>query len=402
LPDGTKVAFSSDRRFKRNYLIRVAEVASGELTAWTSAAADDSAIASVSGTGGLATVTMRTPMKRPCAVYAAVLAALILAACTSKPPAGVAAKVNGRAITYSELEKTFQTQPQPSEGSNEDQVMSSKLELLNSLITSEIMLQRAEKSGLTAVDADVDTEFNKMKAPYTKEEFEQKLKDRHMTADDLKAQLRRDLTVNKLVNKEITSHITITDADVTNFYNSNKAMFNLAEPQIHIAQILVTTAPDPNVRNLKSSKAQNDREAKAKIEDVENRLSRGEDFAMLAQNYSEDPNTAPNGGDMGLIPESNLDRASPELKRLVLSLQPGVPSKPIQTQYGYQILKVISREPAGQRELNDPRVQQNIREMLLNRKTQLLQSAYIEVARDQAKIENYLAGSIVENAGKGK
>jgi peptidyl-prolyl cis-trans isomerase SurA len=333
----------------------------------------------------------------------AVAAVLALAGCkSSKPPAGVAAEVNGHAITFSELEKTFQTQQQPSEGSNEDQVMSNKLELLNSLITSEIMLQRAEKAGLTAVDADVDTEFNKMKAPFTKEEFDRKLSERHMSADDLKAQLRRDLTVNKLVNKEITSHITITDSDVANFYNTNKAMFNLAEPQIHIAQILVTPAPDPNVRNLKNNKAQNDKEARLKIEDLEARLARGEDFAMLAQNYSEDPNTAPNGGDMGLIPESNLDRASPELKRLVLSLQPGVASKPIQTQYGYQILKVISREPAGQRELNDPRVQQNIREMLLNRKNQLLQSAYIEVARNQAKIENYLARTIVENAGKSK
>jgi peptidyl-prolyl cis-trans isomerase SurA len=341
-------------------------------------------------------------MKRPCAVYAAALAVLTLAACGSKPPAGVAAKVNGRAITYVELDKTFQTQTQPSEGSNDDQVMSSKLELLNSMITNEIMLQRAEKAGLTAVDADVDTEFNNMKAPFTKEEFDKKLNDRHMTASDLKAQLRRDLTVNKLVNKEIKSHITITDSDVANFYNGNKSMFNLAEPQIHIAQILVTPAPDPNVRNLKNSKAQNEKQAKEKIDDLEARLGRGEDFAMLAQNYSEDPNTAPNGGDMGLIPESNLERASPDLKRLVLSLQPGVPSKPIQTQYGYQILKVISREPAGQRELNDPRVQQNIREMLLNRKTQLLQSAYVEVARDQAKIENYMALGIVENAGKGK
>ena len=65
-------------------------------------------------------------------------------------------------------------------------------------------------------------------------------------------------------------------------------------------------------------------------------------------------------------------------------------------------MKLIAKEPAGQRELNDPRVQQNIREMLLNRKNQLLQSAYIEVARDQAKIENYMASSIVENAGKAK
>ena len=96
--------------------------------------------------------------------------------CRHKPPANVAAEVNNHAITYAELEKTYQSQfPQPVEGTNEDQVMSQKLELLSSLITNEIMLQRAEKLGLTAVDADVDTEFNKIKAPYTKEEFESQL-----------------------------------------------------------------------------------------------------------------------------------------------------------------------------------------------------------------------------------
>jgi peptidyl-prolyl cis-trans isomerase SurA len=79
-----------------------------------------------------------------------------------------------------------------------------------------------------------------------------------------------------------------------------------------------------------------------------------------------------------------------------------VPSQPIRTQDGYRILKVISREPAGQRDLQDPRVQQNIRETLLNRKDQLLKAAYYETARNGAKIENYLAKSIVDNAGKTK
>ncbi len=93
-----------------------------------------------------------------------------------------------------------------------------------------------------------------------------------MTLDDLKTQIRQNLTVDKLIAKEITSHITITDADVANFYNANKASFNLAEPQIHLAQILVTPTPDPNVRNLKNSKAQNETEAKQKITDIERRL----------------------------------------------------------------------------------------------------------------------------------
>jgi peptidyl-prolyl cis-trans isomerase SurA len=342
-------------------------------------------------------------MKRLIVLLAAILAAFAATSCKHAPPAGVAAVVNNHAITYAELEKTYQSQfPQPVEGTNEDQVMSQKLELLSSLITNEILLQRAEKLGLMAIDADVDTEFNKIKAPYTKEEFESQMKARNMTVADLKSQLRRDLTVNKLINKEITSHIAITDADVANYYNANKASFNLAEPQVHLAQILVSPFANPNVRNLKNSKAKNESEAVTKITDIVARLKRGEDFSMLAQNYSEDADSAPNGGDMGFIPESALEKANPELRKLVASLSPGSFSQPIHTSEGYRILRVIAREPAGQRELNDPRVQQNIRETLLNRKDQLLKNAYYEVARNSSKVENYLAGSIIENAGKTK
>jgi peptidyl-prolyl cis-trans isomerase SurA len=247
----------------------------------------------------------------------------------------------------------------------------------------------------------VDAELNKMKAPFTKEEFDKQLADRHMTLDDLKAQIRQQATVNKLIAKEITSHITITDADVANFYNNNKASFNLAEPQVHLAQIMVTPVPDPNVRNLKGSKAQNENEAKQKIADLERRIKeRGEDFAMLATNFSEDTNTAPKGGDMGFIPESTLEKANPDLRRIVMSLQPGAVSPIIHTSDGYRILKLISKEPAGQRDLNDPRVQENIRENLRNSADQVLRNAYFEVARNLSKVENYLAESIVNNASK--
>ena len=341
-------------------------------------------------------------MKRIFVVLAAVVA-LTLAACKHTPPANVAAEVNGHAITNAELEKTYQSQyAQQAEGASEDQIMAQKIDVLSSLITNEIMLQRAYKLGLAAVDADVDAEIAKMRAPYTKEEFEKTLADRHMTLDDLRAQVRSKLTVDKLVNKEITSKITITDADVKGFYEANKPSFNLAEPAVHMAQILVTQFPDPNVHNLKNSKAQNDKEARTKIEDIAARLKRGEDFGMLAQNYSEDPNSAPNGGDMGFVKESDLDKANPELRKMVFSLPNNGLSPIIHTGEGYRILRVISKEPAGQRELNDPRVQQNIRETLINSKDQLLRAAYYETARNNAKIENYLARSVVDNAGKTK
>jgi peptidyl-prolyl cis-trans isomerase SurA len=325
----------------------------------------------------------------------------IASACSRSAPANVAATVNGRAITYAELEKQFQSQFATPPGSgSDDQVEIQKLEVLRTLVDGEIMLQRAERQGLMATDTDVEAKFNELKAPYTQEEFQRQLNARKLTAEDLKAQLRRDLSVAKLFNKEITSQISITDRDITDFYQSNKASFNLAEPQIHLAQILVTPAPDPNVRNLKNDKAQSDDQAKKKIDNLYARLRQGEDFAQIAQNYSEDPNSSQNGGDLGFIAESALEKANVDLRKAVMALRPGEITPIQRTAEGYRILKLITREPAGQRDLTDPKVQQTIRETLINRKDQLLKAAYYEVARNEAKVVNYFAARIVGNKEK--
>jgi peptidyl-prolyl cis-trans isomerase SurA len=326
----------------------------------------------------------------------------VLAGCDRSAPANVAATVNGRAITYAELDKQYESQfgGAAGERSSGDQALIQKLEVLRTLVDNEIMLQRAEKLSLMAVDADVEAKFNELKAPYTQEEFQKQLDARKMTVEELKAQLRRDLSVQKLFNKEITSQISISDKDITDFYNANKASFNLAEPQIHMAQILVTPVPDPNVRNLKNDKARDEEQARKKIQSINARLRQGEDFAMLAQNYSEDPNSSQNGGDLGFIPESALEKANADLRRTLMGLRPGETTAPIHTPEGYRILKLVTREPAGQRELADPKVQQTIREQLINRKDQLLKAAYYEMARNDAKVVNYYVNGIVGASGK--
>ena len=334
----------------------------------------------------------------PLRVRAALLL-IVAAACRKTAPVDVAAVVNNQRITFAELDKAFQARFDPSDRSSPDQIMIQKLEILRGLIDNEILRQRAEKLGLTAVDADVETKLNELKAPYTREEFQKQLDAQKITLEDLKQRIRRDLTIQKLFNK-LTFHIDITDAEVAAFYNANKAGFNFAEPQVHMAQILVTPYPDPNVRNLKNDKVQNDEQARKKIQMIEQRLKQGDDFAMLAQNYSEDPATAANGGDLGFVPQSSLDKVPVELRRLILALQPGQLSQIIRSQEGYRILKVFSKEPSGQRTLEDPRVQQTIRETLRNRKDQLLRAAYYEVARNQATVVNYLAQSTIQAAEK--
>jgi peptidyl-prolyl cis-trans isomerase SurA len=331
----------------------------------------------------------------------AVLGLLAISAGCKKPVSkDVAATVNGRAITFSELDRAIAEQfPNAPLKENADQTLQLRLEALRALIDSEILFQRAEKDSLLASDADVDAKFNELKTPYTQEEFQKHLTQLKMSQADLRTVLRRQISVEKLLNKEIGSRITITDGEVSAFYKTNKDSFNLAENKIRLAQILVTGAPAPSVNNLKNSKAQNEQEARNKIQMLQMRVRQGEDFASLAQNYSEDQGAA-NGGDVGFIPESTLDKANPELRKVILDMTPGQVSTVIHTSEGYRIIKLISREMAGQRQLEDPRVQEEIRQELFTAKKQLLQSAFYEVARSEAKVVNYYAQAVLDSRDK--
>jgi len=341
-------------------------------------------------------------LKRKILILAAVAACVLAAGCKKEAAPGpdVWATVNSKAISRAEVEKYFRTRvnaeaPAPSQ----EEALSLKLSILDELINNEILLERASKMNLIATDAEVEDKFTESKSPYTEEEFQKKLHDTGLTVDDLKNDIRRQLSVQKLLNREVIAKISITDQDVTDFYNKNRAQFNVAEPQYHIAQIVITPHPDPSVHNRKNDKATNDGEAKRKVLLLQQKLASGADFGQLAMDYSED-STATTGGDLGFVPESALNRSDPALKKLVLSMKPGEVSQAIGNAGGYRILKMIAKESAGQRELSDPQVQQSVRDMMRNRKEQLLRSAYMIEARDDSHVTNYLARQILESAGK--
>jgi peptidyl-prolyl cis-trans isomerase SurA len=331
-----------------------------------------------------------------------------VAGCNRGHNADVMATVNGHAIMRTELDKAYQAQlgeaPQQRQLPQE-QADSLRLNVLHGMIDNEIVMERAAKLNLTATNEEVDAKFNEMKAPFTEEQFQERLKASNQTVDELKHLIRQTLTINKLINKEINSKITVTDADVTNYYNQHKAEYNLIETQYHLAQILVTDQPSTQPGNLQNSKAVNDTEAKRKIQALKNRLDSGEDFGTLAMNFSEDPETAPNGGDKGFVGESQMQHADPAIFSAITKLKPGEVTdilpiidpqakKPV----GYVTYKLLSRDPPGQRDLNDPRVQQAIREQLQQGRSQLLKAAYLEMVHNQAKVENFFADEIFKNA----
>ena len=342
-------------------------------------------------------------MKGRIVVLAALAACALVASCRREiaPGPDVWATVNGKEIQRAEVEKLFRSRvnadgPAPSQ----EEALSLKLSILDELINSEILLERAQKMNLVASDAEVEDKFTESKSPYTEEEFQKKLQETGLGVDDLKNEIRRELSIQKLINREVVAKISITDQDINDFYNKNRAQLNVTETQYHIAQIVITTHPDPTVHNRKNDKATSEAEASRKAAMLVQKLDGGADFAELATDYSED-SSASTGGDIGFVPESSLNRSDPALKKAVLSLKPGEFSQPIVMKGGnYTILKLIAKEAAGNRELSDPQVQQAIRDALRTRKEQLLRSAYLMEARDEAHVTNYLARQVLESAGK--
>jgi peptidyl-prolyl cis-trans isomerase SurA len=306
------------------------------------------------------------------------------------------AKVDGQPVFLDQVERVYRSrQGAGSDTNSPEEALSFKLNVLDELINNQILVDHASHAGLTVSEAEVDNKVAELQSPYSAEEFRKRLRDQGLEMEDLRKEVRRNIIITKLINKEIISNIKVSDADIAAYYERNKANFNVPETAYHLAQIEVTPVADAEVRNLKNDDAKTPAAAERKIQALYARLRAGDDFATVAQEYSEDPRTASGGGDMGFIPASALD-STPQLKQAVTSLQVNQFTGIIRTSSGYHIIKLLGKEPAARHTLSELRVQNAIRQTLRNEREQLLKAAYIETLRNRAKVENYLAEQIVK------
>ncbi len=324
---------------------------------------------------------------------------LALTGCPNRTGADLMAKVNGYKVYRSEVDKSYNKQiAGATQKLTSEQEQALRLQILQQIIGLQLYLQKAEKLGIVATDEELENRINK--GSFTKEEFAKRLEEMGLTEDDYRQEVRKNLTIDKLLNKEIASKVSISDTDIQNYYNEHKSQFNVIEPQYYLAQILVTSKPNIPSGSI-PNKAQNDAQAHDKIRTIYNRLESGEDFATVASKYSEDLDTARSGGELGAIPESTLKTIEAPTRDAVLKLKPGQFTEviPVTTPVpGYRIVKLLAKEAAGQRDLNDPSVQQLIRNQLRNQREQYLRAAYDENLRDNAQIRNYYVEQILKNA----
>jgi peptidyl-prolyl cis-trans isomerase SurA len=163
---------------------------------------------------------------------------------------------------------------------------------------------------------------------------------------------------------------------------------------------MVTPSPEQQVTNAKRDDARSPAEAKIKAERLFRDIQGGQDFGVVARDWSEDSDSAPNGGDLGFQPLAKIEELDPKLSQALQRLKIGESSPLIETRFGYHIIKLLERDSGGQKDLSSPQVQAQIRQVIFNRKEEMLRAAFSETARNKAQINNYLAERLLDSVGK--
>lgn len=326
------------------------------------------------------------------------LAGLVAGCSRGQQAAGgdVAARVNGKNILRSAVDSQFafriKDAPQKPDAESASLL---KLEILRDLIEGEIMSQKAAELKVAPADSEIDARMKAVQGASSEEEFRQALESRGVKPEDLRKEVARTLTIEKVVENQVRSKAKVTEQEIQTFFETNREAFNIKEPLYRLGVIAVTPDPNSPVNNLTSDKALNEEMAVRKIQAIEGRAKMGEDFAQLARALSEDPQTTQNGGDLGYQPEASLERFGAQFKAAIVKLKVGDLVPIIRTGEGFWLFKLTGKRSPGQHDLSNAEVKQSIREELEGRRQQLLSAAFSEQIHNEARIENFLTGEVL-------
>jgi peptidyl-prolyl cis-trans isomerase C len=256
------------------------------------------------------------------------------------------------------------------------QMAEMKNDVLESLIDRELLYQESKKKGIQIKSEAVSEQLQKIQQRYpSKEEFNKLLSNMGLTESDVQMQIARGMAIQELIDKEVSEKIKVSDEETKSFYDENPQLFQQPE-QIKASHILIKVEAD--------APADQKAEARKKIEAVQQKVQKGEDFATLAKTYSEGP-SGPRGGDLGYFQRGQMVKPFEEA---AFSLKPNETSEIVETRFGYHLIKVDDKKPA--KKMTYAEVKDRLNDHLKKQKTDSETSAYIETLRKEAKIEKFL------------
>lgn len=294
------------------------------------------------------------------------------AATTSTP----IAKVNGTVITRGELDRAVHimlAQNRQTTPLSDDQKKALEKALTNQLISAELLYQAGRKLEIKDIDKQTENLVAQRKAKFTSQkEFEKWSKDNGLTDKDLREFARKEIYINNLVEKDIVPKATVTDAEAKKFYDENPDKFKNPE-SVRASHILVGIKEDASA----ADKAK----AKEKAEALLKRVKAGEDFAEVAKKESTCPSAA-QGGDLGYFSKGQM---VPEFEKAAFDLKPGEVSGIVETKFGYHIIKLVEKKPAGTVTFEESK--QMIKDYLKTNKIQTEIGTLVEKLRKDGKVE---------------
>ncbi len=254
---------------------------------------------------------------------------------------GVVAVVGKELILRSELEEQVmmfcvQQGIEPTDSTAIKEVMQ---DILDSMIDAKVIVNEARSRNMGVskqeLESAVDDAVMEVKTRIGSEErFQEELAREGLTEEKLRERYRKDLEAQllarKLVDKEVTSKVTVTDKEVEQFYQNRKGELPKKPPEVSLAQIVILSEVDSLV----------DAAAKKRAQEVLDAVKSGQSFERLASQFSDDP-SAQNGGDVGFFRKGDFEEG---FEKVAFALEPGQVSGLVRSRFGYHIIKMVEKE----------------------------------------------------------
>lgn len=304
--------------------------------------------------------------------------AVFLGGCSSAKSNKAIAEVNGEKITQTEYDKLlavlkadyeFTNGVTLDESKDKDIIKELETKTYDNLVLQKLVRQEVAKKGIQADQKELDANMKQIKDKKNeegKEGYNNFLKETKFDEAGLREYLEIQQLNSKLRDK-VTAEVSVADTDVRKYYDENKASF-MTEAGIQISHILVA------------------KKDKALAEQIIAKLDKGADFAALAKQYSIDPGSKDEGGDLGM-PVNATSPLVPEFLKAALALNPGEYTKqPVESDYGYHIIKAGQKVAAKQQSFEE--VKAKIKTSLETQKKDEFYNSYLETVKKNAKIKD--------------
>jgi peptidyl-prolyl cis-trans isomerase C len=348
------------------------------LSACSKAAPAPATAASAPKPAASAALTTQTPGQSGSAVPAAAQEAAPAAKPVPAQLPDVVARVNGENITKADFETAVKNvearagEPVPAD--QRDRIYRG---LLDQLIGYKLLEQETKARKVQVPQTDIDARVAEIQKQFPNEDaFKKALQEQHVTVDQLKSDARSDMAVDKLITDAIAAKVAVKPEDVQAFYKANQDHFKQGD-RVRASHILITVPQNADA----ATKAQ----ARAKAEDLLKQIKAGKDFAELAKANSQDPGSAPNGGDLGYFAQG--DMVGP-FNDVAFSLKPGQVSDVVETQFGFHIIKVVDKQAGTTVPFDQAKGQ--IEQYLQQQNRQRETEAFVAGLRSKGKVEIFI------------